>query len=252
MKTLKQLRPEVATLVEICLLFLPAIPMYIWVWPNLAGNMLRVAHIITYGYVLAGTIFIGLRYWSLDELGVNRKGIWTSLFFGLFILLGRSLVLLSVDWGKPVPQFQPLTLVGEFFFYFAMVGITEELLFRGLVYRAFENWLGTGWAIWGSTMGFILWHIFGQGPLIGAAMLLYGLIFALMRWRAGGILGLIIMHGAMDYGALLMTPDIDVLSLGRPEIPYPAVLLLGLALILVTPLVLWKFYPKARWFASSL
>jgi membrane protease YdiL (CAAX protease family) len=135
-------------------------------------------------------------------------------------------------------------LLGEFFYYFAVIGFVQELFFRGLVYRAFEDWLGTRWAIWGSSAGFVLWHIFGWGLLAGVAMLLYGLIFALLRWRAGGILGLILIHGAMDYLGMLMLPDLDVISLGRPEIPFPAMLFLGLALILVTPVVLWRFYPR--------
>ena len=60
--------------------------------------------------------------------------------------------------------------------------------------------LSTVWgkAIWGSSFGFLLWHVFGQGPLAGMATFVIGLLFALIRWRAGGILGLIIFHGLWD------------------------------------------------------
>lgn len=233
-------------LIEVIILFLPAIPTYLWMWPNLEGLPLRMADIATHLYVLAGTLFIGLRRWNLDQLGVNARGVWLSLGFGACVLLGRSLVILSTSWGLPPPQYTPAALVGEFLYYFALIGLVQELLFRGLVYRAFEEWLGTRWAIWGSSVGFVLWHVFGGGLLIGAAMLLYGLIFALIRWRAGGIVGLILVHGAMDFTGALMLPDLDVLSLGRPAVPYPAAMLIGLVLIILTPAALWQLEPLSK------
>lgn len=247
----KQMHPGCSALLEVCLLFLPAIPAYLWMWPTLEGTPLRIADIATHLYVLAGTLVIGLRRWNLDQLGINRKGFWPSLVFGLAILLGRSLVIFSVDWGRPAPRFDLATLIAEFIYYFAVVGYIQEFLFRGLVYRAFEDWLGARWAIWGSTSGFILWHVFGWGPLVGAAMLLYGLFFGLLRWRAGGILWLALIHGAMDYLGMLMMPHLDVISLGRPEVPHPAFLLLGFALILLAPVVLWRFYPRAAWLNTN-
>jgi membrane protease YdiL (CAAX protease family) len=240
MKKDKQLHPGESALVAVGLLFLPFIPAYLWVWPKLAGTPLQIANILGYLYVLAGTLLIGLRRWNLDQLGINRKGLWTSLIFGSFVILGRSLVVLSIDWNLPAPRLGLLSLAGNFIFYFAVVGLIEEMIARGLIYRALEDWLGTRWAIWGSSLAFALAHIYNGGPLVGATIILYGLIFALIRWRAGGIVGLILVHGAIDFLAKLMLPDLDVLALGRPEISYPAGILLGLALILLTPLLLWQ------------
>jgi len=126
--------------------------------------------------------------------------------------------------------------------------LVEELLFRGLVYRIFQDWLGLKWAIWGSSLGFMLWHIFGHGPIIGLATLFFGLFFALARWRAGGILGLVVVHGLMDITSAAMLPDSDVLGLGRPQVPYPGLLAVGCLLILLAPLYLWKIHPQVmRW-----
>jgi hypothetical protein len=47
----------------------------------------------------------------------------------------------------------------------------------------------------------------------------------------------------MDLLSAFMLPGIDVPSVGRPEVLSPAMLLLGLALILLTPVALWQFYP---------
>jgi len=94
------------------------------------------------------------------------------------------------------------------------------------------------------SVGFMLWHISGQGLLVGGTTLLYGLVFAVIRWRAVGIIGLVIEHGLIDFLALLMLPSLSAPLSDRPEIPHPAMLGLGLALIVLTPLALWLVYPR--------
>jgi membrane protease YdiL (CAAX protease family) len=239
-----RLHPSLAALIEVGVMFLPAIPAYLWLWPNVEGASFYLAQSLAYLYVLAGTLYIGLRRWDLNQLGINRQGLRLSLICGLLIVAGRTLVILTVDWDLSPPPFNLIRMMGEVLFYFALVGLVEELLYRGLVYRALDEWLGARWAIWGSSLGFMLWHIFGHGPLVGAASLLYGLVFALIRWRAGGIVGLILVHGLMDSAAVQMLPSTDVLGLGRPEIPHPFLMLLGLALILGVPLYLWLLHPR--------
>lgn len=159
------------------------------------------------------------------------------------IVIGRTLVIVSVDWGIPPPSYSWLRLLTEALYYFGLVGLGEELLFRGLLFRALQEWRGVRWAIWGSSLGFVLWHLFGQGLLVGIAMLLYGLIFALMRWRADGILGLIFIHGLIDFSAVIMLPDLKISALTLPDVLHPIMLLIGLAMIGFTPLYLWKIHP---------
>ena len=75
-----------------------------------------IANSLTDLYAIAGSLVIGLRRWSLDALGVNRKGLWLGLACGLAIVGGRTLVILSVDWNLPPPQFSPLDVGREFIF----------------------------------------------------------------------------------------------------------------------------------------
>lgn len=249
--SLARLHPSQAALLEVGILFLPAIPAYLWVWPNVSGDAQWAFQTLSYLYVLAGAVWIGRRRWTWSQLGLNWSGLWLSLACGLAIIAGRTLVILGVSWNMATLRLSPLELAAQVLFYLFLVGLGEELLFRGLVYRALQDWRGVRAAIWGSSIGFMLWHIFGQGPLIGAATLFYGLIFALMRWRAGGITGLILVHGLMDILALLMLPGVDVLSLGRPKVPYPALLWAGLLLLILTPLYLWLLYPRVARAASQ-
>ncbi len=48
----------------------------------------------------ASTLFIGLRRWKPDALGLNRRGLAVSLGSGLLLVGGRVLVMLAVSWGK--------------------------------------------------------------------------------------------------------------------------------------------------------
>jgi membrane protease YdiL (CAAX protease family) len=245
----RKLPPGLSALLEVGVMFLPAIPAYLWLWPNVAGASAWIANSLSDLYAIAGSLVIGLRRWSLAELGVNRKGLWLGLACGLAIVGGRTLVILSVDWNLPAPQFGPLRLVGEFFFDFALVGVGQELLFRGLIYRAFEDWRGARWAIWGSSICFGLWHL-GGGPLIIIATAGYGLVFALLRWRSGSIVGAILVHGLMDFAGTLLLPDVDLANLGRPDIPHPSWMIIGLVLIIAPPIYLWLVHPRAKRFFS--
>lgn len=199
-----RLSPSVAALMEVGILFLPAILAYLWLWPNMHGTTGEVVQSLVYLYVLAG----------------------------------RTLIILGVNWGVPLPSASdPLRLTWEILFYFALVGLVEELLFRGLLYCALVEWRGAAWAICGTSVGFVLWHIFGQGPLVGLAGLIYGIIFALIRWRAGGILGLILVHGLIDITAVHMLPEAPFAQ--QPQVASPWLIAAGYALLLAVPVYLW-------------
>jgi membrane protease YdiL (CAAX protease family) len=245
---LQNLPPGAAALLEIGLLFLPAIPAYLWMWPNVSGTGEWIAQIATYIYVLGGTLIIGLRRWRPGELGINQSGIGLSLACGAVLLAGRLLIIQAVDFGLDRPVYSPASLIGQVLYYFGLVGLVEELLFRGLIYLALKEWLGLRWAVWGSSIGFIFWHIFGQGPLVGAAGFLVGLIFALMRWRAGGILGLILVHGLYDLETVLLVSNSsqEILDLNRLAIGNLFQAYLGFAVMLCVPLYLWKLHPRVE------
>jgi len=75
------------------------------------------------------------------------------------------------------------------------------------MYHALEEWRGTRWAIWVTTLGFGIWHLYGRGIVGVAAGILYGVYFGAIRWRAGGIIGLIVVHALMDWSTVAIIPD---------------------------------------------
>ncbi len=233
--------PSLSALLEVGILFLPAVPAFLWMWPNLQGVQNDIFQVIAYVYILVGTLYIGLRRWNWSQLGLNRKGVSLTLACGLVILIARLMIVLSIHWSVRPAQLNWLRVMGDLIYYFGLVGLVEELLFRGLIFRLLEDWRGARWAIWGSSIGFLSWHIFGQGPFVGFATLLIGLLFALIRWRSGGIVGLIVLHGLWDLETvwLLSGSNTEILDLENISIANPALMWLGTALLFLVPLYLW-------------
>ena len=206
----KRLSSAQSALLAIGALFLPGIPAYLWLWHWVDAHPEWNTPIqsAVYVYFIACTLFIGLRRWNWDQIGINRKGIGFSIACGAVLIVARTLALLCTN----IPlawQLTPLDrLIGDAFFYLALVGVGEELLFRGVMWRALEEWRGTRWAIWVTTLGFGVWHIYGRGIAGFGVGILFGIYFGAIRWRAGGIVGLIVAHALIDLSAVAIVPDL--------------------------------------------
>jgi methyltransferase (TIGR00027 family) len=244
--------PKLSAWLGIGLLFLPAIPAYLFAWPNLEGECLDLFQVLTYFYILAGTVYIGRRRFSWDQLGLNRRGIGLALLCGVVLLAARGMIIASIQWNLPRPRLTWLKIIGDLGFYIGLVGLVEELLFRGLIYRLLEEWRGVRWAIWGSSFGFVLWHVFGQGLLVGFASLLIGLLFAMIRWRGGGILGLIFLHGLWDLETAWLVADSNAVILDFEKITFTsqALTCAGSALLILVPVILYFGFQHPRSAAS--
>jgi membrane protease YdiL (CAAX protease family) len=242
--TQPRLHPSLAVLAQVAIMFLPGIPAYLWLWPNVKGTAwFMPVQVAVYLYFLAGCLLVGLRRWNLSQLGLNRQGVGLSLICGAVFLVAWALGRFATD--LPV-GLRPMTfqrLVGEIVFYFGLVGLIEELLFRGLIYRALHDWRGARLAIWGSALAFGLYHIGWQGPLGVLGCCFIGLIFGAIRWRAGGIVGLILVHGLFDVIAQEMGPSLSIEQVSQVHIVHPALGVLSDALLLAVLVYLWKFHP---------
>jgi membrane protease YdiL (CAAX protease family) len=169
-----------------------------------------------------------------------------SLLCGGIFIAERCLAQLALGLPLDLRPFGLWRIVGEVVFYFGLVGIVEELLFRGLMYRVLKDWHGPALAIFGSSLGFALWHIGWAGPFIVAHFLI-GLVFALIRWRAGGIVGLIVVHGLFDLLAVETQTPVTIETveqLRHMAIANPAAVIVGDVLLLALVLYLWKVHPR--------
>ncbi len=227
-------------MLEVGAAFLPAIPAYLWLWPAVAGTPWQnPAQVATYLYFLGVSLWVGGRRWNWRDLGLSREGLGLGLACGLALTFGRVLVILALD----LPQAPHLTLsrvVSDTAFYLGLVGPVEELLFRGVIYRGLADWRSDGWAVVGSSLVFGVYHIGGQGALGALGTGLIGLVLGLMRWRAGGLVGLMVAHGLMDVTVLEMWPSLDLMALEQVVIRRPALMAAGYLLILAVPVYLWR------------
>ena len=223
-------------------MFLPAIPAYLWLWPNVRGtDWLVPAQVGVYLYLLTGALVIGRRQWTLGEIGVNRRGVGLSLACGMVFLAAWVAGRLAVN--LPFEP-QPVSLAGlvrDAVFYFGLVGLVEELLFRGLIYHALDEWRGAGLAVLGSSLAFGVYHLW-QGPLGMFGCFVIGLVFGAIRWRAGGIVGLVAVHGLVDLVSVTLWPSLTAppAEIRVTNLPLGIVsdaLLVGLAVYL------WKVHP---------
>jgi hypothetical protein len=70
-----------------------------------------------------------------------------------------------------------------------------------------------------------------------------GVIFGVIRWQAGGIVGLILLHGLLDVIAEEMWPSLTIEQVSQMHIVYPALGILSDVLLLAVLVYLWKFHP---------
>ncbi len=239
----RQLPREAKALGEVGLMFSPALPAYLWLWPAVAGTALWLpVQALVYLYFLAGTMLIGLRRWSATQLGLNRLGLGLSLALGAVLLAGRTLVILGTDLPRANGLPPAGQIVRDLPFYLAAVGFVEELLFRGLIYRALEDWRGARWAVWGSAVLFGLYHLGGSGPAGAAGGLVIGAYL-------GGVAGLVLIHGVSDLASLWLAPPLGTMALESVRILHPGLVALGYGLIAAGALALWR--PRLRRGPSS-
>jgi membrane protease YdiL (CAAX protease family) len=116
-------------------------------------------------------------------------------------LIGGAVLLQAVGYVHPGPgagtlsQSKLLTLIAIWTTMVIAAPITEEFLFRGLLYRGLaESRLGTFGALIVTSVAFGIVHYpgFGWARVIGTG--LAGLLFGLLRWGTGGIGMSIVAH----------------------------------------------------------
>lgn len=145
--------------------------------------------------VLALSLWLGLRLWSTEALGLHFRG-WreaTWVFVVFFLLLW-----LPDAWVRTTPHGLSASTLTLLTASSVLVGCWEELLFRGVFFNAIREWKGAKAAAWGSSVLFTVMHIQAQ-PLYGwPAIFLCGMLFALLRLRGVGLLWLMAYHGLFD------------------------------------------------------
>lgn len=161
---------------------------------------------------------------SLADFGLNRKNWMRDLALG--VLVGAAFVLLMLAFYSltGLVRFEPVSEISwkqwlvMSLWLCPLIGLTEELVFRGYLLSLAEKWKGKIFAIVFTGVLFWLAHL-GQGNVhefLGAlAMLTTATTFAVARYLTGKIWLPIGLHIGYDWATLSFGGDI---GLGFPSL----------------------------------
>ncbi|MBQ8787853.1 MAG: CPBP family intramembrane metalloprotease [Oscillospiraceae bacterium] len=158
---------------------------------------------------------------KLSDYGFVKDKIGMQIIVGILIGLAMSAVLTLIphllgfgenfDTGKRYKYLWQF--IYEFFYCIVAVGLTEEFVFRGLIYSKIKNIAQKEWvAILASSLLFGLFHIFGGNIFQIFTTAFIGFVFCICRLKIKkcSVLSLIIAHGVYDalitvWASLLLT-----------------------------------------------
>jgi membrane protease YdiL (CAAX protease family) len=197
-------------------------------------------------FLAASVFLLGLVAWQQwRDVGLNRLPSGRSLLLAwlpmLYIVVGLGL---SAVFGLPAPGVLLWILFNTF-----LVGLSEELMFRGVLLQAFRRTVSIWPAVALTTLAFGAIHIlnvFMTGDLPtaviqAAAAALSGLLFIALRLRTDSLWPCIVVHGLWDFATFTIAASRNVESqAGASGAPGPLTTLLPILLVLPNALYgLW-------------
>ena len=208
--------PKVALLFCLCeIAYIAAVRVFL---ANYHGDPVAVELGWTALRLVSVIILLGLLRHSGGSFGAVRKSDWSAVLAGALFLLAP--VLVAADrLGSPLNHVYAATSL--------VVGLREELAYRGLLQRLLADRFGFWPALLGATLCFTLYHIGVQPPdaysffQIAAAGLVLGLTYHLTK----SIVAVAVLHALYD----IVYAYSPVLTPPLPEIC--GVLVFGVALL---------------------
>jgi membrane protease YdiL (CAAX protease family) len=211
---------------------------------------------ITYGepemmtvfwFVLIGlnllNVFWVTRYFGWQAIGFRPLDPKQLLWFlpSIAVLIAMWVVCLTglSQTSLSAAQWQLFAVAG---FTTLLVGLGEEIMYRGIVLHAFLTTNRVRWAMLVSAIGFALLHavnVFGGVPLLAVPMqlgmtFLWGLFFAPLMLKFNNIVPLIIFHWLWDF-VLFVAP----LMGEQVHRSVGAIALLNIPIEIIVGLMLW-------------
>lgn len=168
----------------------------------------------------------------LELFGLTRKGWLRDLALGALVGVSFVVGMFSIYALTNLVKFEPVQQVNwKRWFVMSLwlcplVGLTEELVFRGYLLGEAERWKGRKFAIAFTSVLFWLAHL-GQGnvhePLGIAGTLTLSVTFALTRYFTGGLWFPVGLHAGYDWAAFCFGGDsglgFPTLTDFRPNVP---------------------------------
>lgn len=206
-------------------------------------EMMTVFWIVLLGLNLLN-VFWMTRYFSWQAIGFRPLNRQQLLWFlpSIAVLIAMWVVCLSGfrQTSLSAAQWQLFAVAG---FTTLLVGLGEEIMYRGIVLHAFLLTRRVWLAMLVSAIGFSLLHavnVFGGMPLLGVSMqlimtFLFGFFFAPLMLKLNNIVPLILFHWLWDfvlYAAPLLGEQV--------QSSVSAIALLNIPIEIIVGIVLWR------------
>ena len=182
------------------------------------------------------------RFGGLKSYGMNRIASWWFLIPALPLLLLAA----AISFAPNAVYGLGVSAAIGWIFVSGFVGIGEECVFRGVIWRALENY-GVLWkaAMTSALFGAVhLVGLFSEFPwqiIVSQAIFAFGvgMMFAAVRIVSGSLIAPILLHALFDGAAILAAGGLesmmsDTLSVGALLVPGMLFALWGFACILWT------------------
>lgn len=170
------------------------------------------------------------------DIGLNKLAPARSLVLAWLplVYIGAGLGL-AVVFGLPPVGVLLWVLLNSM-----LVGLSEELMFRGILLQAFRNTVSIWPAVWLTTLAFGAIHtlnVFLTGDLRAAsiqsvAAALSGLLFIALRLRTGSLWPCIVVHGLWDFATFALAVSRGGGTPGSSDGPMTLMTLLPILLVL--------------------
>lgn len=205
-------------------------------------EMMTVFWIVLLGLNLLNVFWV-TRFWGWQAIGFRplkgRQLVWmlpsVAVLIAMWVVCGSGLSRTSLS----AAQWQLFAIAG---FTTLLVGLGEEIMYRGIVLHAFTTTRRVFWAMLVSAIAFSLLHavnVFGGVPLLRVPMqlimtFLFGLFFAPLMLKLNNIVPLIIFHWFWDF-VLFAAP----LAGEQVNSSVSMIALLNIPIQIIVGLVLW-------------
>jgi len=187
---------------------------------NLSINTSLLVEIGLYACLLGSFLLLVLLdpHTNSQELGISTQNMLTSLFIGIFVSSGFVITAL-LFWVGPITT-NTVTIL-ELAILTALIGITEELYFRGYIESKLRKTTSTFRAILFTGLFFAFLHIpklfiapiitqdisyFVSIPSAVQSLVVLGFLFGFIRENTKNIIGPIVAHATWDFYLLIYTP----------------------------------------------
>ncbi len=160
----------------------------------------------------AALVAARLNGYSLADVGLRLGDLRKNAFIHILACLsGIPLGIAEYFILRPAPLFEPFNLVGFILpalIFLVCTGFTEEVIFRGIMQKAANDFLGPKHTIFLISFIFAVLHITHISFIDVIFVFAIAVYFTMLVNRTGSILGVTFAHGIINIGLYLIWPFI--------------------------------------------